>query len=79
MIFTVYPRGWFEGRSRGGSGRAKQHAFESAEAPSRGRMTVAFCGVYGDASGNEFKAREGNAITCAKCAKEAKRREGVSG
>lgn len=73
VIYTVYPRGWFEGRSRGGSGRAMRHAVAMSEPPHRGAMRRAFCGAYGSVS-SEFTYTEPNVNTCARCVKAANAR-----
>ena len=72
-IYTIYPDGWY-----GRTPRAKQHAYADVVPPYRGKTAVAFCGVAGAASANEFTNTEGNAITCGKCAREVARRRGVA-
>lgn len=78
---TVYPDGWF-----GRTSRAKRHATvdrwerdkfgNPARRDSKGELrrssfsAEALCGAVGIVSGNEFKATEGDSITCSRCAKK---------
>lgn len=76
-ILTVYPHKWF-----GRTPQAKQHAFiyegevdRYGHPVSSGGKRISgaqsLCGIYGSASGNEFKATEPNVITCSRCVNKA--------